>query len=299
VAVSNPAGYELTDIDITTHLSPDPLFTDPWVEDASPGLAAAAAGRQIGITGTIPAFGSGTVRYRTTFSPTAVGVYYVTGDGTDLQGGALPTQGTYTTPFIQLPQVERLGPIHMLRIEAVESTCSITARIQGDLAICEGDLASLRASGSVVRDCPGLNREYRWTRDGLEIHPFPGPEIIAETPAVDTTYGVEVRCIALPDCNDYTEVTVAVTPDIPPQPVGNSLRLVRENEEDIRLSWTPNGSFTYNIRRHDDRAFDRATSQLLWTQTGGQYLANRQIGQPPELAYYRVFAANCAGTEEP
>jgi len=298
LAVSNPAAYDLTGIDITTSLTPDPLFSDPWVEDASPGLAAAAVGRTVAITGTVPAFGSGLVRYRTTFSPTATGIYYVTGDGTDLQGGALPTQGTYNTPFVPPPQVERLGPIHMLRIEAVDSTCSITARIQGDLAICEGDLASLRASGSVVRDCPGLNREYRWTRDGIEILPFPGPEVIAETPSVDTVYGVEVRCAALPDCNDYTEVQVLVTPDVPPQPVGNTLHLARETE-DIRLTWTPNGSFAYNVRRHDDRTFDRATSQLLWTLTAGQYLATRQVGQPPALAHYRVFAANCAGTEEP
>ena len=381
--IRNRTGYNLTGIDVMTYTSRNFQFSNPVITCTSGGLGASAFVRDINVTGDVAAGQTGTVRYNVTLTPAIAGLLYITGDESDLQGGSLPTEGSYHTPFTQPPEEERLGPIHMLRIEAQEADCAITASIQGELDICGGDELSLSAAGSTVTGCPG-EPEYRWLRDGDELHPFPGPSSISDYPEEQTDYSVEVRCSVLPLCSDSTEVTVIVRPgvladagsdditcerigipiggsptasggtgalschwepeqdlddpfscnpiltpsgpatpltytvtvsdendcdatssvrievipDIPPDPVGNTLFLIREGN-DIRFIWTTNGSYSYNLRRHDLKSFPRPTSELLATETAGEYLAADEVSLSPHpVSHYRVFSVNCSGSEE-
>jgi hypothetical protein len=381
--IRNPSGYDLTEIDVYTRMTPDALqFTDPQIQSTTGGLSASVAGRDIHVTGSVAAGQTGKVFYRTTFSPGSVGTFYITGDGTDLQGGTLPTEGTYQTPFTQPPGEEHFGPIHMLRTSAQESACAATAVLTGDPDICVPDPVVFMANDSVVLGCPGVP-EYRWLRDGVEWMPYPAPFGVADYPTADTFYAVEVRCSLIPACMDSEGVMVIVhpavtadagpggttcegdgialggaptasggtgslscqwspvqdlddpaacnpvcTPSSPTSPltytvtvtdsveckatasaqvevtanvaesVGNTLALAKEGD-DIRLTWRPNQSSNYNVRRHDSKMFDRPTSTLLNTVTTGDYLAQGEISTGPPEAYYRVFAVGCRGSEEP
>ncbi|MFC2171594.1 hypothetical protein ACFLU6_03060 [Acidobacteriota bacterium] len=466
--IANPTSYDLMGIDVTTRMSPDLHFTDPQVVGSASGLTGTESGRDILVAGDVLAGETGTVTYQATFSPTAEGLFYVTGDGTDLQGGSLPTEGTYHTPFAQSPLEERFGPIHMLRAEAREPNCQIMAIINGDLSLCDGDSTTLDAGSSAVVDCFGVP-EYRWVKDAIEIVPYPGTPTITETPAATATYGVEIRCSTIPDCLDYAEVVVvvnpavvadagpdqqtcqnagillggaltgsggtgalsyswapptdlddpispnpvftpntqttpvtftvtvtdeagcvatddisvdvhpevladagpdqvtcenlgipiggaptasggtgvltclwnppndlddptscnptctptspttpltyavtvtdellceatspvqiAVIPDLPPQSVGNTLRCVMEGN-DIRLVWTTNNSYSYNVRRHSDKAFDKATSLLMSNEITGEFVAVDEMLDPMQKVFYRIFSVSCSGAEE-
>lgn len=297
LTVKNLTAYPLTAIDLQHSLSPSAELTDPANIQATGGLGATAVGRTILITGDVAPGVTATVTYETTIVATSIGVRYVTGDGTDLQGGTLPTNGTYLTPFANGLEPEYFGPICMLRVDAKTPTCSIAADIQGDIDLCAGDSTTLSAAGTVPTSCSGAV-EYRWFRNAIEIYPYPAPDTIVEMPAMTASYTVEARCATTPTCLDQHTVTVNVRPSTPPTNVGNTLRAVRENVDDIRFTWTTSGPPEYHLRRHDQKPFDRPSSTLIATTAIGDYLAPGQISLPDALLHYRAFSFTCVESND-
>ena len=112
-----------------------------------------------------------------------------------------------------------------------------------------------------------------------------------------TAYRVDVRCSTNHSCTDSAEIAVRFVPDVPPAPVGNTLRCAREGL-DIRFTWSENGSYAYNVRRHGAKTFDRPTSEIVGTVRGGELLAPDEVPASPPTAFYRVFGASCSGREE-
>jgi hypothetical protein len=290
----NPTAYDLSSVDLVTRVATDPRVGAPVVISTSPMLTAVVTGQEIRVTGSVPPGQVGSVTYDVIVTPTAVGSFYLTGDGTDLQGGTLPTEATCTTPF---ERGLRLGPVCMLRVDAMTPICSARAVIGGNLAICEGDDVVLDAAGSSVTNCPGA-LERRWLRDGIELFAYPGPPTITDAPATDTVYELEIRCDAQPACTDSSAVTVRVEPDVPPAPVGDTLRVMKEFGG-YRFTWAPNGSAGYHLRQRAALPFDRPSSALVATVTTGDYFLLATPPMPFRVDFYLVFAANCAGTEEP
>jgi hypothetical protein len=173
--------------------------------------------------------------------------------------------------------------------------CRATAVIEGPLRICEGEQVELSAAGSSLNGCAG-GIEYRWLRNDVEIYPYPGPESIMDSPAASSSYRVEVRCSDEPTCEAGTDHAVEVQVDEPPPPMGNVLRAVKQ-PDGILFSWGT-AAFDTHLRRHEDKRFDRPSSQLLASEPGQQFLAEGELSRPPEVVYYRAFAASCGGTEE-
>ena len=292
--IRNPTPHELTALDLVSRLSADPRLSDPVILSSSPTLAGGFLGRELRVTGSVPPGETASVVYETVFTPDAVGRIWLTGDETDLQGGSLPTESLHDTPF---EAGVRLGPICMLRIDAVEPVCMAQAVISGELAICEGETLELSAAGSSLVDCPGAI-EYRWLRDGAELFPYPGPESIMDMPLVDTDYELEVRCDAAPSCLDASAVTVRVEADVPPAPVDDSLRVNKEFAGH-RFTWTPVARPLDHLRHHDLPSFDRGSADLVAAEPDGEYFLPATPPVPYRVDFYRVFSANCAGTEEP
>lgn len=292
--IRNPTGHELTDISLVTHAADDPQLGLPVVTGSSPTLSAALLGRELQVTGSVPAGETGFVTYEMTLTGSGLGFVGLTGDGTDLHGGLLPTESLHSTPF---ETDVRLGPICMLRIEVMDRNCSATAVIEGELDICEGESVVLGSAGSVLVDCPG-GVETRWLRDGVEIFGYPGPATITEAPAVDTLYQLEIRCDAMPTCVDSSAVIVRVEPDIAPPSVGDTLRVAKEFAGH-RFTWATNGAVSYHLRQHLDPRFDIPTSTLVADVPAGEHFLPATPPRPPRVDFYLVFGASCAGTEGP
>jgi hypothetical protein len=234
------------------------------------------------------------VTYEVAWTPAVPGLEYLTGDGSDLQGGTLPTEAAYATPF---EPSARLGPVCMLRAEAVTPTCSARAIIGGNLFICEGEDVVLDATGSSLTGCPGV-LEHRWLRDGVELFAFPGPPTLSDAPLTDAVYELEIRCDVAPSCSDSSAVTVRVEPDVAPGPVGDSLR-VNEVPGGYLFTWSVNGARSYNLWRDVDPLLPIATRTLVANVPAGSHLLPPAPRVRYRVDYYLVFAASCAGTEGP
>ena len=174
--------------------------------------------------------------------------------------------------------------------------CVAVAALTGPAELCEGEAFTLDASGSAVPGCPEA-LEYRWLRDGAEVEPWSDAATLGQVAELDATYGVEVRCPSDPGCVDEAEHPLLVVPDEPPPALPNLL-LAFKQPDAILFTWEDTGVFEHHLRRHSDPRFDRASSALVGAVQDVELLVPGELTRPPDLIFYLVFGANCAGTEE-
>ncbi|MEM7244725.1 MAG: hypothetical protein AAF533_05245 [Acidobacteriota bacterium] len=295
----NPTGYDLSSVEAITHLNADSWYSDPVLVTEEGGLTAAIVGREIQVSGRVMAGETGRIVFSTELTGITSGMFAVTGDGSDLQGGALLTEASYDTPFSDPAVRETLGPICQVRTEVVEPSCRAVPVLDGDLQTCPGREIMLTAAGSRVEDCGGVI-EYRWLRGGLEIAPYPASDTLLDTPFVDTLYRVEVRCSTEPGCEDGLEQVVTTDLDVPPTPVGPTLRVDKVVPgPGTRFHWVATDGDSYNLRRHEMPEFERATSVVVATVSEPEHVVVGPLITPSDLAFFKVSAVNCAGVEEP
>jgi hypothetical protein len=161
------------------------------------------------------------------------------------------------------------------------STCEGQGVVIGGVPTASGGTGALGCSWSPVQDLS----------DPLSCNPTCTPS----GPATPLTYTVTVTDANV--CRKSASVQVEVAPDSPPRSIGNTLRCKKEGS-DIRFVWTLNGSYAYNVRRHDSKTFDLPTSDLLKKVSVDEYLAPGEADDPRQKLFYRVFSVNCSGAEE-
>ncbi len=264
LTLENPQAYPLANVVGMTHVAPDAILTDPAGLTSGGGLTAtinAGDPRRIDFTGSVAPGATGIVRYRVDVTPTALGRFFLTGNGADFTGGARATSVTYATPYTdplraELP-VESQGPICQLEYEAVLPSCAVDAQLSATtLRTCPGTPVTLDATGSTVYNCPGGVPIHQWRVNGAIIFGFPAADTIDVTPFLNDTWEVEVACSTEPaTCSD----TASVTFDLYPAPVvdlggdrvmcsGDTIRLTATTSDgtppysNARWSTTPPGA---------------------------------------------------------
>ncbi|MEM7245991.1 MAG: hypothetical protein AAF533_11655 [Acidobacteriota bacterium] len=218
VEVRNPHPYALTMLTGRTTVIANPDVTAPVLTGMT-GLAVVQAGRQFDFSGDVAAGTTASFTYTLDITPSALGRFFLTGDGSDFVSAGAPTTATYQTPYtdptgFERPE-ERLGPICQIEYEAVVPACSSRAEIvaSGSTRTCPGTMLTLDGSGSEVFNCDDIGGVpvYQWRANGMVIEAFPGPTSIDVVVLADDTYTLEVSCSTdLDECVDTAEVTFEV-----------------------------------------------------------------------------------------
>jgi hypothetical protein len=218
IELGNPHAYALTGIVGRSQVTPDVQVSDPVILATGGGLAATLTGRRIDFTGSVAAGGVGTITYRVDVSPTALGRFFLTGDGTSFVPAGAPTVATYQVPYTpSLGLLEEvLGPACEIEYESVIPGCIATAVLTAERTqACPGTPIRLDALASQVINCPGGVPIYQWSVNGALSQPFPAPDTITVTPFLDDTWSVEVACSTDPAaCVDSDAVTFALYPSL-------------------------------------------------------------------------------------
>jgi len=213
VRIENPTVYDLTNVAGQTIINPSGDLTDP-VNVAivgGQGGAVNVTGKTIDFSFTrIRAGQTGVVSYSVDYTPSVVGFGYLTGDGTDFEGGVSPTWAMWDTPFATAEE----GAPCMIQVESAAAPCTIGAAAIGPTSqVCQGEVFTLDGSSSNELSCPGGALEYRWSGPGIAAPAYSSDPTIAvsTTMAPTSSYTLDVRCLVDPGCMDQTTLDVSVS----------------------------------------------------------------------------------------